>query len=108
MSVRSRTSEVAVLKTLGFTKRRVLSLFVGESIALSVIGGILGIVAAIVFTQLLSKSPVAVGVPAGFVVTLPTVVVALFVAAVVGVLSGSIPAYNASQTSIVEGLRHIG
>lgn len=108
MSVRSRTSEVAVLKTLGFTKRRILSLFVGESIALSVIGGILGILAAIVFTELLSKSPVAVGVPAGFVVTFPTVVVALFVAAVVGVLSGSIPAYNASQTSIVEGLRHIG
>lgn len=108
MSVRSRTSEVAVLKTLGFTKRRVLSLFVGESVALSVIGGILGISAAIAFTQFLSKSPVAVGVPAGFVVTFPTVMVALFVAAIVGILSGSIPAYNASQTSIVEGLRHIG
>ena len=38
--VRSRTSEVAVLKTLGFTKQRVLSLFVGESIALAVIGGL--------------------------------------------------------------------
>lgn len=108
MSVRARTSEVAVLKTLGFTKQRVLSLFVGEAVALSVIGGVLGILSAAGLTLFLSKSPVAVGVPAGFTVTLPTMVVALFVAAFVGLVSGSLPAYNASQTNIVEGLRHIG
>jgi len=108
MSVRARTSEVAVLKTLGFTKQRVLSLFVGEAVALSVIGGVLGILSAAGLTLFLSKSPVAVGVPAGFTVTLPTMIVALFVAAFVGLLSGSLPAYNASQTNIVEGLRHIG
>ena len=42
MSVRSRTREVAVLKTLGFTRQRVLSLFVGEAMALAVAGGVLG------------------------------------------------------------------
>ena len=36
MSVRSRTREVAVLKTLGFTRQRVLSMFVSESVALAV------------------------------------------------------------------------
>jgi putative ABC transport system permease protein len=108
MSVRSRTSEVAVLKTLGFTKQRVLSLFVGESVALAVIGGLLGIGCTVLLTLFLSKSPVAVGVPAGFRVTPPTMLVALLVAAFVGLLSGLIPAYNASRTSIVEGLRHIG
>ncbi len=108
MSVRSRTSEVAVLKTLGFTKQRVLSLFVGESIALSVIGGLLGIASTVLLTLFLSKSPVAVGVPAGFRVTPATMLVALVVAAFVGLLSGFVPAYNASRTSIVEGLRHIG
>jgi len=108
MSVRARTSEVAVLKTLGFTKQRVLSLFVGEAVALSVIGGGLGILSAAGLTLFLSKSPIAVGVPAGFTVTFPTMLVALFVAAFVGLLSGSLPAYNASRTNIVEGLRHIG
>jgi ABC-type antimicrobial peptide transport system permease subunit len=34
--------------------------------------------------------------------------VALLVAAIVGVLSGSLPAYHASRINIVEGLRHIG
>src|ERR1700683_364516 len=47
MSVRSRTREVAVLKTLGFTRQRVLSIFVSESVALAVAGGLLGIATGI-------------------------------------------------------------
>ena len=39
----SRTREVAVLKTLGFTRQRVLSIFVSESVALAVAGGVLGV-----------------------------------------------------------------
>ena len=42
MSVRERTREVAVLKTLGFTRKIILGLFVGESVALSLAGGVLG------------------------------------------------------------------
>jgi putative ABC transport system permease protein len=108
MSVRSRTSEVAVLKTLGFTKQRVLSLFVGESVALAVCGGVLGILAAAGLLQFISKSPIALGVPAGFEVTIPTMITALLVAAFVGLVSGWLPAYNAARINIVEGLRHIG
>src|SRR5579863_7244645 len=92
MSVRSRTSEVAVLKTLGFTKQRVLSLFVGESVALAVVGGVLGILGAAGLIQLLTHSSVAIGVPIDMKVTLPTMFLALFVAATVGFLSGYVPA----------------
>src|SRR5438445_175790 len=42
MSIRERTREVAVLKTLGFTRRGVLGLFMSESVALSLVGGVLG------------------------------------------------------------------
>jgi putative ABC transport system permease protein len=42
MSIRERTREVAVLKTLGFTKRGVLGLFVSEAVALALAGGVLG------------------------------------------------------------------
>jgi putative ABC transport system permease protein len=108
MSVRSRTREVAVLKTLGFTRQRVLSLFVFESVALAVSGGLLGILGAAGLIQLLTHSAVAIGVPIDMKVTLPTMFLALFVAATVGFLSGYVPAYGASRTNIVEGLRHIG
>jgi putative ABC transport system permease protein len=42
MSIRERTSEVAVLKTLGFRRNLILLLLVGESVVISLIGGILG------------------------------------------------------------------
>jgi putative ABC transport system permease protein len=108
MSVRSRTREVAVLKTLGFTRGRVLSLFVFESVALAVAGGLLGIFGAAGLIHLITHSSVAIGIPMDMKVTLKTVALSLAVAATVGFLSGYIPAYGASRTNIVEGLRHIG
>ena len=42
MSIRERTREVAVLKTLGFTRQSVLGLFVSEAVALSLAGGLIG------------------------------------------------------------------
>jgi putative ABC transport system permease protein len=108
MSVRSRTREVALLKTLGFTRSRVLSLFVGESVALAITGGLLGTVVAAAFIRWLTHSSIAIGIPTDMRVTLPTVVISLLVAATVGFLSGYVPAYNASRMNIVEGLRHIG
>jgi putative ABC transport system permease protein len=46
MSVRERTGEVAVLKTLGFRQRSILYLLVGESVAIALLGGILGALGA--------------------------------------------------------------
>ena len=108
MSIRARTREVAVHKTLGFTRQRVLSLFVGEAIALSLAGGMLGVLGATSLIRWLTHSPLAIGVPAGMKVTIPTMLASLLVAATVGLVSGCLPAYNASRTKIVEGLRHIG
>ena len=108
MSVRSRTREVAVLKTLGFTRQRVLSMFVSESVALAVTGGVLGILTAIPVIWLLTRSFIALGVPLAMQVKAPTAGLSLLVAVTLGLVSGYLPAYNASRMNIVEGLRHIG
>ena len=108
MSVRSRTREVAVLKTLGFTRQRVLTIFVSESVALAVAGGILGILLAVPLIALLSHSFIGLGIPLNMKVNAPTAVLCLFVAVTLGLVSGYFPAYSASRTNIVEGLRHIG
>lgn len=105
MSVRERTREVAVLKTLGFTRRIILGLFVGESVALSLAGGVLG--TGIAFL-LVSGAAAQGGFLTGMKVTPGTMVVAMLVAALVGFVSAFIPSYRASQTNIVDGLRHIG
>jgi putative ABC transport system permease protein len=107
MSIRERTREVAVLRTLGFTRHRILSLYLGESITLALAGGLLGVFCATLALLFVGKLP-GVLVPAAMKVTIPIAALALMVAAFVGLVSAVIPSYNASRTNIVEGLRHIG
>ena len=107
MSIRERTREVAVLKTLGFTRQTVLGLFIGEAVALSLVGGLIGSLVGYGFTFAISRSSQA----ASFfplLVTPAVIPVSVAVAGVVGFLSALVPSYHASQVNIVEGLRHIG
>jgi putative ABC transport system permease protein len=105
MSIRERTREVAVLKTLGFTRATVLSLFVGEAVILALVGGILGSLVAFVLGIGAAQ---AGGFAGALQVKGTTMLVAWVVAALVGFISAIIPSYNASRLKIVEGLRHIG
>jgi putative ABC transport system permease protein len=107
MSIRERTREVAVLKTLGFTRRNVLGLFVSEAVALSLAGGLIGAGLGwfLVYGMTHSKQFISffpLQVTAGIWVT------ALFTSGLVGLLSSAVPSYHASQINIVDGLRHIG
>ena len=47
MSIRERTREVAVLKTLGFTRQTILRLYIGEAVLVALTGGALGCLLAI-------------------------------------------------------------
>ncbi|HKS76135.1 MAG TPA: FtsX-like permease family protein [Terriglobales bacterium] len=108
MSIRERTREVAVLKTLGFTRRAVLGLFVSEAVILSLAGGILGALAATGLVTILKHSPQGGLFLNGMRVSGVTMSFALLIAGLVGFLSAFIPSYYASKTNIVDGLRHIG
>jgi putative ABC transport system permease protein len=107
MSIRERTREVAVLKTLGFTRRGVLGLFVSEAVALSIGGGLIGICMGWLLVYGLTHSPqffsfFPMKVTAGIWLA------AILTSAFVGLLSAAVPSYHASQINIVDGLRHIG
>ncbi|MBV8772438.1 MAG: FtsX-like permease family protein, partial [Deltaproteobacteria bacterium] len=109
MSIRERTREVAVLKTLGFTRGTILGLFIGESLGIAFIGGILGTLIALLFLSGGTHAPQGAQM---FVVALHewkfTAPLSWGVAILAGFLSSALPAYGASRTGIVEGLRHIG
>ena len=108
MSIRERTREVAVLKTLGFTRQTVLGLFVGEAVTLALIGGMVGAAAAYGVVILFTHSPQASGFFQIMNVSTGTIVLAMIVAGLVGFVSAIVPSYQASRVNIVEGLRHIG
>ena len=107
MAIRERTREVAVLKTLGFTRGTILSLYIGEAVTISLFGGLLGATAATLLLIVASKMPNGTFFT-GFQVNTPTYLVALAVSALVGFVSAVFPSYRASQRNIVDGLRHIG
>lgn len=105
MSIRERTREVAVLKTLGFTRNSILGLFVGEAVSLSLIGGFIGsMLCFFIVTGMAAQG----GYFTGMKVTALTILVALLIAGVVGFVSSIVPSYHAAKINIVEGLRHIG
>jgi putative ABC transport system permease protein len=107
MSIRERTREVAVLRTLGFTRQQVLSLYLGESVTLALMGGVCGVLLAAALMLFVSRLP-GVIVPASLKVTGSIAAIALATAAFVGLVSAILPSYNAARTNIVDGLRHIG
>ena len=106
MSIRERTREVAVLRTLGFTRGIILQLLLGESIAISLIGGFCGITLATAALMFMARP--GLGMPVSMHMTAVTALVVLLVAFLVGVVSGLIPSYRASNLGIVDALRYIG
>jgi putative ABC transport system permease protein len=101
-SVRERTSEFAVLKTLGFTGRGILTLVLAESMFIALVGGGLGLALAWVLVQ--GGDPTGGMLPI-FVLPLRDVAIGAALMAGMGVLAGVAPAVGAMQLRITDGLR---
>ena len=101
-SVRERTSEVGVLKTLGFSNASILALVLSESVLIAVIGGGLGLLASWLFVQ--QGDPTGGMLP---IFILPSRDVALGAVLIVGlgILAGMLPAVNAMNLKITDALR---
>ncbi len=106
MSIRERTREVAVLRTLGFTRGSILRLLLSESIAIALIGGALGVLSATGVVLFMARP--GIGLPLSMHMTAATALVVMLVAAFVGLVSGLIPSYRASNLGIVDALRYLG
>jgi putative ABC transport system permease protein len=101
-AVRERTSELAVLKTLGFSDRTVLSLVLAESLFVAVVGGGLGLLLSWLFV--LQGDPTKGRLPAFY---LPTrdIVFGVVLIVLVGVAAGVLPALGAMRLKITDALR---
>lgn len=106
MSVQDRIKEHAVLQTLGLRPLRVFGLVLTESLLLSTIGGILGVVGSVLLLSSTGMSIAAEGVTIAFEPSVTLAVQGVLVAIVVGILAGIAPGWHASRTEIVSALRH--
>lgn len=106
MSVQDRVTEYAVLQTLGYSGAKVFQLVMAESFFLSLFGGLIGVGTALVMLKFSSLSVGAEAVTIAFTPSMGLAITGMLVAAGTGVLAGILPAWQASQTNIVDGLRH--
>ena len=103
MSMREQTTDVGVLKSLGFTDGSVFGLFMAQAMFLCLVGGGLGILIAW-RTQPLIASAIEKMFP-GYSITPKTFVLAAIVTVVLGALAGVLPAARARRLRCVEALR---
>ncbi len=106
MSVRERVREVGVLKTLGFTTGDILSIILGESVTMAMIGGVVGCVLAIGMC-FVARPLLGFFIPA-LKMTPLVAAISLALAFFLGLFSSLVPAWNAARTSILDSLRFTG
>jgi putative ABC transport system permease protein len=106
VSVTERTSEIGMRKALGARRRDILRQFLVESVVLAALGGVLGVIGAVVFAKGLGAVIGSI-MSADFVapVRLWSVVLAILVAGSVGLVAGLYPARRAAGLDPVESLR---
>jgi putative ABC transport system permease protein len=105
LSVQDRVRDHAVMQTLGYTQGLIAKLIIGESVVLSLTGGILGLGLAVALTSWanlsLSVEGLSIHVRAGFT----SILFGLVLSASTGVLAGLVPAWQASHRDIAACFR---
>lgn len=113
VSVSQRTREIGVEKALGASKRAIIFQFLAEALAISFVGGVLGVLLAygVSFSvgRLTVYSAIAKNAEAGdirLIIHPMTLVLATVILGAVGLISGLVPAIRASRLDPIEALRY--
>lgn len=103
VSVRERTSQIGIQKSLGAKNYFILVQFLSEAVTLCIIGGLIGLffvyLAAVAVTHLADFE---------LSLTIGNIITGLLISATIGIISGFVPAYTASRLDPVEAIRSNG
>ncbi len=105
IAVRERTAELAILKAIGFSDRAVLLFVLGESLVIALIGGLLGLLLAVLAIPLLADA--LSGMLPRLLVSPALLAFGLGTAFVVGMISGVLPGIAAMRMRVVNALRRV-
>ena len=108
MSIRERTGEIAILKTLGFTSGHVLAVLIAESALIALAGGLLGSLGARYLLGAVDFQMLTAGFIQTFDVKWTTVTLAAAISLVVAFGSTIVPAWSASRLEIADAIRRRG
>lgn len=107
MSVFERTREIGVLRALGWRRRQVLELILGECLVLSLVGGVSGSVLGFALVRVTGRIPAMAGLVRGEIGP-GLLVQGLVMSGLLGLVGGLYPAWRAAQLAPVEALSYEG
>jgi putative ABC transport system permease protein len=108
MSIRERTTELAVLRALGFPTNTLLTLLTAESLVISLVGVSAGCLAAWAICRAVAGYALGGGLLVNLEIGLTGGLSAFGVAILTSLTSTLVPAYHASRMSIADALRYVG
>ena len=101
VSVTERTSEIGLKKAIGARNDTIMLQFLTESVVITSLGGVIGVIAGIVLAEVISVmtgTPVAISIPAIFI--------AVVFSMVIGIVFGLIPSMKAAKLNPIDALRY--
>ena len=106
ITVRERTTEIGIRRAIGATPRVILSQIISESVALTTVAGMSGVLVSVLILQMLELGNTTDGVlSAHFQVPFWTAIVSLLLLSFLGVLAGLAPAARAMNIKPVDAMR---
>ena len=100
VTVTERTREIGLKKAIGARRRRILWQFLTEAAVLTSLGGILGVIAGVVMSRMISS---VMGTPT--MISVPAAVIAVLFSMVIGIVFGLLPAVKAANLNPIDALR---
>lgn len=101
VTVTERTREIGIRKALGAKRKTITTQFLIESIVLTLAGGVIGVILGVGVSVLITK---AMGLP--LVISTPSIILAVGVSCLIGIIFGWYPAKRASKLQPIEALRY--
>jgi putative ABC transport system permease protein len=107
MALRERTTEIAVLKAIGFTNGKILGMVLSECLIVAALGGVVGALGCKLLFDVFDISPYTAGALPFFFVPWNTALIGLGVSFLIGLVSGLVPAVAAARLGVIQGLRKV-
>ncbi|MHC1577044.1 MAG: ABC transporter permease, partial [Methanosarcinaceae archaeon] len=106
-SVMERTKDIGTMKAIGATNKDILMIFLFNSAMVGLVGGVLGILLSVGLTSMLPMFGLAImRSSTESTISIDLIIIGISIAVFVGVVSGVVPAYNASKMKPVDALRY--